>query len=169
VGARLLLARLAFAEGDTERARDLLEQVLRERPRMVDARRDLAIVLAERGEDLDRALELARQAEASDDPRPDTLDAIGFVELRSGRALDATLSLRRAIRLAADQPDGREGTYHYHLGLAQRALGRENAAALALQQALRSAPFPEADAARREFEAARQAMLDRHRPREPGV
>jgi tetratricopeptide (TPR) repeat protein len=160
-GARLLLARLAQVDGDGERARELLEQVLREHPRMIDARRDLALVLAERGEDLDRALELARQAEASDDPRADTLDAIGFVELRSGRGEEALLHFRRAVRLAAEQPDGREGTYHYHMGLAQRALGREGAAVLAFQQALRFVPFPEQEAAQRDFDEARQGMLER--------
>jgi len=162
-GARLLLARLAQADGDDERSRDLLEQVLIERPRMVDARRDLALVLAERGEDLERALALARQAEASDEPRADTLDAIGFVDLRSGRNDAALLSFRRAVRLASESPDGREGTYHYHMGLAQRALGRDGAAVLAFQQALRLGPFPEQEAARRDFETARQGMLQRRR------
>ncbi len=167
-GARLLLARLAFAEGDSERARDLLELVLSEHPRMVDARRDLAIVLAERGEDLARALELARQAEASDEPRADTVDAIGFVDLRAGRSSEALLSFRRAIQLANERPDGRAGTYYYHMGLAQRALGRDGAAVLAFQQALRAGAFPEIEAARREFEAARQAMLEQRRPPKRG-
>jgi tetratricopeptide (TPR) repeat protein len=163
-GARLLLARLAFADGDSERARDLLEQVLLERPRMVDARRDLAIVLAERNEQLDRALELARQAEASDDPRADTLDALGLVNLRAGRKQEALASFRRAIRLASDRPVGREGSYYYHMGLAHRALGSEGAAAIVFQQALLKGGFPEMEAARQELEAARQAMEGQRRP-----
>jgi tetratricopeptide (TPR) repeat protein len=167
-GARVLLARLAFVDGDSERARDLLDEVLLERPRIVDARRDLAIVLAERREDLDRALELARQAEASDDPRADTLDAIGFVDLRAGRNTEALLNFRRAIQIASQRSDGREGTYHYHMGLAHRALGRDSAAVLAFQQALRIGGFPEAEAARRESEAARRAMLEQRRLPERG-
>jgi tetratricopeptide (TPR) repeat protein len=163
-GARLLLARLAFADGDSERARDLLEQVLLERPRMVDARRALAIVLAERNEQLDRALELARQAEASDDPRADTLDALGLVNLRAGRKQEALASFRRAIRLASERPDGREGTYYYHMGLAHRSLGSEGAAVIVFQQALRKGSFLELEAASQELEAARQAMQEQRRP-----
>jgi hypothetical protein len=78
------------------------------------------------------------------------------------------LNFRRAIRIASEHSDGREGTYHYHMGLAQSALGRESAAFMAFQQALRMGIFPEAEAARREFEAARQVMLERRRPPERG-
>jgi tetratricopeptide (TPR) repeat protein len=158
-GARTLLARLALADGDSARARDLLEQVLRDRPRMREARRDLAIVLAERGEDLDRALELARQAEASDDPQPDTVDAVGYVHLRAGRSAEALASFRRALRLAGERSDGREATYHYHVGLALRDLGRESQAIAAFEQALGGGAFPEADSARRELEAARERIV----------
>jgi tetratricopeptide (TPR) repeat protein len=154
-GARALLARFALADGDTARARDLLEQVLRDRPRMREARRDLALVLAERGEDLDRALELARQAEASDDPRPDTVDAVGYVNLRAGHGAAALASFQRALDLARERSDGREATYHYHAGLALRDLGREAQAIAAFEQALGRGAFPEADSARRELEAAR--------------
>jgi tetratricopeptide (TPR) repeat protein len=158
-GARTLLARLALADGDTVRARDLLEQVLRDRPRMREARRDLALVLAERGEDLERALELARQAEASDDPRPDAVDAVGYVDLRAGRSAAALASFRRALRLAEERSDGREATYHYHMGLALRDLGRETQAIAAFEQALGRGAFPEADSARRELEAARARVV----------
>jgi tetratricopeptide (TPR) repeat protein len=158
-GARMLLARLALAEGDGARARDLLEQVLAERPRMREARRDLAVVLAERGEELDRALELARQAEGSDEePRPDTVDAVGLVHLRAGRGAAALTSFRRALQLAEGRPDGREPTYRYHLGLALRALGREAQAIAAFEQALGRGEFPEAESARRELEAARESV-----------
>ncbi len=158
-GARTLLARIALADGDTARARDLLEQVVRDRPRMREARRELALVLAERGEDLDRALELVRQAEASDDPSPDTVDAVGYVNLRAGHGASALMSFRRALRLAHERSDGREATYHYHVGLALRALGRETEAIAALEQALGRGVFPEADSARRELEAARERVV----------
>ncbi len=163
-GARMLLARLANASGDTERARDLLEQVLRDRPRTLEARRDLALVLAERGEDLDRALDLAGQAEASDDPRPDTVDAVGFVHLRAGRAEPALASFQRALQLAEERSDGREPTYRYHLGLALRDLGREEQAIAAFEQALGLGAFPEAKSAQRELEAARERVVGARRP-----
>jgi tetratricopeptide (TPR) repeat protein len=158
-GARMLLARLAFADGDTGRARVLLEEVVRDHPRALEARRDLALVLAERGEELDRALELAGQAEAGDDPRPDTVDAVGFAHLRAGRAAPALASFRRALQLAGARSDGREPTYHYHLGLALRDLGREEQAIAAFEQALGRGAFPEAESARRELEAARERVV----------
>jgi tetratricopeptide (TPR) repeat protein len=164
-GARTLLARLALVSGDTGRARDLLEEVLRDHPRMREARRDLALVLAERGEELQRALELARQAEGNeDDPLPDAVDAVGFVHLRSGRAAPALAAFQRAVRLAADRPDGREPTYHYHVGLALRALGREAQAIAAFEQALGNGEFPEAESARRELEAARAGAASAQKP-----
>jgi len=163
-GARTLLARLAFVDGDTERARGLLEEVLRDHPRTLEARRDLALVLAERGEDLGRALDLAGQAEASDDPRPDTADAVGFVHLRAGRTAPALASFRRALHLAQERSDGREPTYHYHLGLALRDLGREDQAIAAFEQALERGAFPEAESARRELEAARERVVGARRP-----
>jgi tetratricopeptide (TPR) repeat protein len=164
-GARLLLARLCLAEGETARARDLLQQVLRDQPGRVEARRDLALVLALRGEDLDRALELAREAETASGQRPDTVDAVGFVHLRAGRSDDALASFRRALALAAERPDGREPTYHYHEGLALRALGREAQAVAAFQRALgHGGEFPEAEDARRELEAARQGFARTPKP-----
>lgn len=164
-GARLLLARLLLADGESERARDLLEQVLREQPGSIEARRDLAIVLATRGEDFERALALGREAEAQSEARPDTIDAVGFVHLRAGRADAALASFQHASREAARHPDGRAATYHYHEGLALRALGREGAALAAFRRSLRvGGDYPEAAAVRRELETQRERATA---PRQP--
>jgi tetratricopeptide (TPR) repeat protein len=164
-GARQLLARLVLADGESERARDLLEQVLREQPGSIEVRRDLAIVLATRGEDLERALAIGREAEALSEGRPDAIDAVGFVHLRAGRAEEALASFQRAGREASRRPDGRAATYHYHEGLALRALGREGAALAAFRRSLRvGGAFPEADAVRRELEAPRERAAA---PRQP--
>ena len=154
-GARVILARLHRASGDDARARELLEQALREKPYLAEGCRDLALLLAEAGVDLARARELAQKADAIAGSRADTVDAIGFVQLQSGAAETSVQNFRRALQLAAQRPDGNEGRYHYHVGLALRALGHESAALLAFRQALRQGEFPEADAARREIEAAK--------------
>jgi tetratricopeptide (TPR) repeat protein len=153
-GARVILARLYRASGDDARAQALLEQALREKPHLVEGCRDLALLLAEAGGDLARARDLAQKADAIAGPRSDTVDAIGFVQLQSGDAETGLQNFRRALQLAAQRPDGHEGRYLYHSGLAMRALGRETAALLAFRQALLAGEFPEADAARREIEAA---------------
>ena len=155
-GARVLLARLVLASGDAARAQALLEQALRERPHLVEGNRDLALLLAEKGQALERARDLAQKADAIGGSRADTVDALGFVQLRAGDGEAALQNFRRALRLAKQRPDGGEGRYHYHVGLAMRALGRDSAALLAFRQALRHGEFPEADLARREVEAARQ-------------
>jgi tetratricopeptide (TPR) repeat protein len=154
-GARLLLGRLYLADGDTEGAARMFEQVVAEQPRIPDARRDLARVLAMRGEDLDRALELARQVEAVSRDDPESVDVVGSVHLRAGRNEAALAHFRRAVRLAtAASADGRLPSYQYHLGLALRALGRDAEAARAFEQALgHGADFPEAEEARRLLEA----------------
>ena len=153
-GARVLLARLVLASGETARAQELLEQALREKPHLAEGCRELALLLAAAGQDLERARDLAQQADAIAGTRPDTVDAIGFVQLREGDADAALQNFRRALRLASQRSDGYEGRYHYHVGLAMRAQGRDSTALWEFQRALGAGAFPEAEDARREIEAA---------------
>jgi len=159
VGARHLLARLYLDERDTQRARDTLEQVIAETPERWSARADLAFVLAERGEDLDRALLLAREAVMHSRDEPRAVDAVGWVELRSGRTESALRRFDAAIRASRRTSAPVSPTLQYHRGLALRALGREEDAAEAFEEALRHGTFPEAEDARQQLEAARHPEL----------
>jgi len=153
-GARLLLGRLYLSQGELAKAQQAFEKVIADQPDLASARNDLAFVLAERGEQLDRALELARgaQQELGDDPA--AVDTLGYVYYRAGRFEEALAELQRAVAPAEKRP-GRVAPVHaYHLGLVLQALDRKDEAANAFQRALASGEdFPEAEDARRRLES----------------
>lgn len=158
-GARLLLGRLALHEGDVATARRMFEKVLEEHPDMASAQSDLALLLAKQDEDLERALTLAKQAQQGLDRDPGVAYRLGYAYLRSGRHEAALVELRRARELAdgAHRPRLVPPIY-YHMGLALRALDRDQEAIEAFESALAlDAAFPEADDARRQIEGLRAA------------
>ncbi len=155
---RALLGQLHLALGDLDRARVLYEAVLREDPGLAVAKNDLAYLLARQGDDLDRALRLAQEAQEELGLNPNVVDTLGFVFLRKGLAGPAVEQLRYAVSLAEESGQEAPALLRYHLGLALRALGREAEAAQEFEKALAVDPnFPDAEAARRELEAARAA------------
>jgi tetratricopeptide (TPR) repeat protein len=163
-GARLLLGRLYLGDGDTERAQAMLERVVADHPELWTARNDLAYVLVERGEDLDRALQLAREAHAASGQNPTTADTVGYVHLKAGRPEAGLQQFRRAIRLAQARSETPNPSFEYHRGLALRALGREGEAVQSFERALNQGDFPEADDARRQLEAARHSEAESGSP-----
>jgi tetratricopeptide (TPR) repeat protein len=161
-GARLLLGRLYLSDGDTARAREMLERVVREHPELWTAKNDLAYVLAERREDLDRAVQLAREAHTASGRNATTADTVGYAHLAAGRPEAALQQFQRAIRLAQQRSEPLDPSFQYHVGLALRAMGRDDEAAQAFEKALGDGDFPDAEEARRQLEAAR------HPEAEPG-
>jgi tetratricopeptide (TPR) repeat protein len=154
-GARILLARMYLTEGNLERARDMLEIVVKELPGFWNAQNDLAFVLAELDTDLDRALELARAAHTGSGRRAVTADTIGWVYLKMGRFESASSYFTRAIKLAHQEGDEVDPAFRYHQGLALLGLGRTGEAIEALESALAQGSFLGSDDARRQLEAAR--------------
>jgi tetratricopeptide (TPR) repeat protein len=155
-GARLLLARFYLNDGDTDRARELMEQAVADNPELWNAKQHLAFVLAEQGKDFERALALAREAHARSQGSPETADTIGWVHLRAGRHEAALAEFHRSIALSAASDAVTAASIHYHLGLTLQALERSDEAAEAFEQALSRDPdFPEAEDARRQLEATR--------------
>ena len=153
-GTRLLLARLQLSQGELAKAQQGLEKVVVEQPELASARNDLAFVLAQRGEQLDRALELAHGAQQALGESPEAIDTLGYVHYRAGRLAEALAELQRAIALAESRPTGVAPSYTYHLGLVLQALGRQDEAASAFQRALGSTEeFPEAEDAQRRLES----------------
>ncbi len=154
-GARALLGRLLLSRGDAEAARPYLEQALAERPDLAEAKNDLAYLLARDGKELDRALQLAQEAQQALPTSPDVADTLGYVYLRKGLNDPAIEQFRYAIDLA-EQAKHPDAALEHHLGLALRAAGRNDEAAAAFEKALAiDAHFPDADAARKELEAVR--------------
>jgi tetratricopeptide (TPR) repeat protein len=141
------LGRIYFELGEYEKAQPPLEEAIAKKPDFSPAISDLALVLAERGKDLDRAVALARKVKGENPENPAIADTLGYVYLKKGLAEPAAFEFRSAIELAKVR--GREkAAYHYHLGLALKAQGRDDEAGRAFDEALRIQP---------DFQAARDA------------
>jgi tetratricopeptide (TPR) repeat protein len=163
-GAQLLLARLYLHHGERAKARQMLEVVLAARPTMLRAKNDLAYLLAEEGTDLDRAMELAEQAQQLASRDASVVDTVGFVYLRKGLFEAALQQFRYAIQLSMDARR-QTSVYHYHLGLALNALDRNAEAGEAFEKALElDSDFANADDARSQLEAARARNPKTPRP-----
>jgi tetratricopeptide (TPR) repeat protein len=138
-------AQLLALSGQEPEAEARFRGILRRHPGHEGACNDLAWMLAERGESLDEALQLAERASRLA-PTPEVLDTLGWVHLRRGEAEPAAAAFRRALALREAFPEAR-----FHLGLALLELGDRDGARRALRQALAAGPFPEADRARAEL------------------
>jgi tetratricopeptide (TPR) repeat protein len=153
-GARLLLGRLYLSQGELAKAQQALERVVAEQPQLASARNDLALVLAERGEQLDRALELALGIQPALPDNPAAIDTLGYVYYRAGRFDAALAELQRAVALAEARPGSLTPIYSYHLGLVLQAMGRNPEAVSAFQRSLAiGEDFSEAEDARKRLEA----------------
>ncbi|MGH0037558.1 MAG: tetratricopeptide repeat protein [Myxococcota bacterium] len=133
------LGSLYLGLGRLEQARTVLEEVVRAAPKMARARNDLAWVLADLGQDLDRALDLARSARADLPHNAAVADTLGWVYLRRKLDSAALVEFDAAIDLA--EANGNvQADYFYHRGLALERLGRPRDAAGAFERALALEP-----------------------------
>jgi tetratricopeptide (TPR) repeat protein len=139
-------ANVLLGQGRPDEAIARLKELLRSHPGHAAAANDLAWILAERGQDGALALDLAKRATRID-PRAETLDTLGFVQLKRGDAAAAAESFEQSLAL---EPNA--ASVRYRLGLALEALGRGNEALESFRAALGGGGvFPEADAARAEI------------------
>lgn len=157
-GARLLLARLYLSRGESAKSREMLERTLAERPDLASAKNDLAYLLANEGQELERALTLAQEAQRALSTDPNAADTLAYVYLRKGLLEPALQQSRYAIQLAEESGQPVQAAYPYHLAMVLRALGRDAEAVPAFERALEIDPnFSDAAEAKRELEAARTA------------
>jgi tetratricopeptide (TPR) repeat protein len=89
-----LLGNLYELVGDPDRALQRYEEAVRLGPSFAPAKNNLANLLAERGEDLDRALDLAREAKELLPDSPVVADTLGWVLYQKGLASAAVSYLR---------------------------------------------------------------------------
>jgi tetratricopeptide (TPR) repeat protein len=122
-----------------------LRKVVSLSPGHVGATNDLAWRLAESGQELDLALDLANRATQLD-RGPETLDTLGWVQLKRGNAAGASDSFEASLERRPDSPSVR-----YRLALAQAKKGDDVGARESLTKALDSTSFPEVQAARAEL------------------
>jgi tetratricopeptide (TPR) repeat protein len=96
---------------------------------------NLAWILAERGQDLDRALELAQNAVAAAPERAEILDTLGWVYYKRNQPLQAVPYFQQSVQKSPERAE-----YHYHLGLAFVKGGDNEKGRAALKRALDSKP-----------------------------
>jgi tetratricopeptide (TPR) repeat protein len=142
--AAYLLTQVLSRQGKADESKARLRALLLEQPDHVGAANDLAWQLAMEGQDLDEALALAQRA-ARLQPVANTLDTLGWVQLKRGDSAAAAGSFEQALKL-----DPNASSIRYRYGLALEELGRSDDAMHELREALGTGPFPEAEAARAE-------------------
>ena len=133
--ALMLLAVLQSAEKDYASARTSYETILNVNPRFAPALNNAAYLYCEHLINLDRAFKLAAKARDLQPYNPVAADTFGWVQYRRGEfAWAANLLTESANNL----PDYAE--VHYHLGMAQYMMGREEASSRELKRALELDP-----------------------------
>jgi tetratricopeptide (TPR) repeat protein len=114
-----------------DEARRRYETALEIEPNAPTANNNLAWLLADRGEDLDRATRLAQRAIELARDNAEFHDTLGWVYFKKQLPLLAIEPLERAVQGSPNNPQ-----FHYHLGLAHSAAGNPQKARAALQRAL---------------------------------
>ncbi len=140
-----LIGQLDLMRGDQTSAEQRFRQALKSDPSMLGANNDLAWILASNSHDLDVALQLARRA-VEISATADTLDTLGYVQLKKGDTHAAVDTFSQALTARPDS-----GSIRYRLGTALVAQGDTERAQAVLIEALKTPAFPEADSAREEL------------------
>ena len=145
VGHHTAVGVLHQLQGNLDKSRAAYERALAIDARAGVAANNLAGLYADRNENLDVALELAKTAKAALPQSHEVDDTLGWLFYKKGQGPDAVKTLKAAV---AAQPDN--ALYLYHLGAAQ-ALARDRAGARqSLERALKlQSNFPGADDARK--------------------
>jgi tetratricopeptide (TPR) repeat protein len=135
-GLQLVLGSLYEAYGETAKARETYEKSIQMDPSLAPAKNNLAYLLAEAGENLDRALDLAQEAKAALPESGHAADTLGWVLFKKGIPSAAVSHLREAEGLfRAEDPN--LAIVRHHLAQALEALGQKEDARETLRRALR--------------------------------
>ena len=121
----------ALGEPDAKTSLDKLEQVLKQSPDFLPAKRQLAILLSANGSNDARAMELATQARALYTTDPELTRVLGAINLRQGNASRA-VGLLESVR----EHFQADGAFWYHLGMARSKSGQAREGTAALNKAL---------------------------------
>ena len=133
VDALTMTGMILRQQGKNDLARARYEQALGLDPNAATAANNLAWMLTESGEDLDRAVDLAKIATAASPDAPAVMDTLGWAWLKKREARLAIPLFQRCVEL---EPSN--GWYHYHLGLAYDQAGDSDRARASLQRAFRA-------------------------------
>jgi tetratricopeptide (TPR) repeat protein len=140
VGALTMSGMILEQQGKRDLARKRYEDALAIDGRAATAANNLAWILAELGEDLDRALQLAQTATAASPDVPQIMDTLGWVYYKKKQPQLAIPPFARAV-----EREPSNGWYQYHLGLAYIQAGDNARGRGALEKALRAGTNPTTD------------------------
>jgi tetratricopeptide (TPR) repeat protein len=131
VAAVTMLGILAQTQGDDATAQKHYEQVVSIDPAAPVAANNLAWMYADRGTNLETALQLAQKATEAMPNVAEVHDTLGWVYYKRQTSDRAVEALRNTVKLAP-----RNAIYHYHLGLAYAQDGNVAGARESLERAL---------------------------------
>lgn len=143
-GARTMVGMLLEAQGKRDDAVKAYEATLSANPNAPVAANNLAFIYAERGQNLDVALELATTAKQRMPEDSNVDDTLGWIYYKRGQPQQAIPYLQASLKR---RPDVAEVLYH--LGMAYAAAGNNSQARQSLEQALKLDPKVGGDEARR--------------------
>ena len=132
---QLIVGTLYELRGEFDKASESYERAIAIDPELAPAKNNLAYMLAERGENLDRALDLAQEAKAMLPDNPNTADTLGWVLYKKGIPSAAIGYLQEADE-GFDTRNPSFGLVRHHLALAYQANGENDKARTTLERAL---------------------------------
>jgi Flp pilus assembly protein TadD len=140
-----MLATIAHLQGTTDAAAATYRKALAIDPHASVAANNLAWLYAERGGNLDVALQLAQTAKRDMPQQPEVNDTLGWIYYKKNLPQIAVSALQDSVAAAPGN-----ATFQYHLGLTYARLGDKVKARAALERALQlDAQFDGAADARR--------------------
>jgi tetratricopeptide (TPR) repeat protein len=143
---RMMLASTLTKTDKVDRAIAEYEKILKDRPQMLLAANNLAMLLTDKKgdpESLKRAFSLTQGFEKNA-PDPAFLDTLGWVYVKMGQGEEAVRLLRQVVEKIPGQP-----VFNYHLGMAYYKNGGLKEAGIYLDKALSSGKiFPGVEEAR---------------------
>jgi tetratricopeptide (TPR) repeat protein len=132
---RHLLGVLYEMKGEKDEAVESYETAIELDPQMGEPRNNLAYLLAEEGQDLDRALDLAQEAKALLPQSANAADTLGWVLYKRGVSSAAVGYLQEA-EANMDPSEPGLGVVRHHLALAYEANGEPDKAVEVLERAI---------------------------------
>jgi len=125
-----------------QQAMSLMEKLLERMPNNQTVLNNLAYMLADNNQQLEKALEYSRRACQIDMSNPIYLDTYAYILCLLGRYEEARQALLRAIQLHEARNEPIPWEVHKHIGMAQEGLGRKSEALAAYRKSLDAPGIP---------------------------
>lgn len=135
-GLAFLYGSLLDETGKKEEAFQVMEKLLKMHPDNFQAMNYIGFTLAEKGEDLPRALELLRKADELSPDQAYIVDSLAWALFRSGQAQEALKQIRRAVNLGQSL----DPAIWEHYGDIAKSQGKKDEARRAFRKALELKP-----------------------------